>query len=334
MIKVNNAGIEILVEDWPGRLGYMGLGMAAAGAMDNLALQIGNRLVGNDRGAAGLEIAGGYCEFEITGSGVIAVTGSDMSPTLNGGALPLWESVAVKPGDVLKFSHFGDAGFRAYLCVSGGIDVPEYLGSRSTCLFGSYGGFNGRKLSPGDIVPVRKGNGDSGGASGGAAPGKKLNKRFMPEYTNVWELRAIPGPNSAPDYVTEEGMDYLFSTPIKISHNANRAAYRLAEVPDYFWAREDGGKGGSHASNIVDHGYNMRGGLNVTGNTPSILTADGPTLGGFVCVLNVINADLWKVGQGIPARDKVTFRQVSVEDAIEARKEREAMLESEDLVLV
>ncbi|WP_406542573.1 hypothetical protein [Clostridium ljungdahlii] len=115
---------------------------------------------------------------------------------------------------------------------------------------------------------------------------------------NEWELRTIPGPNSVPDYVTESGMDYLFSTPMKISHNANRAAYRLQEVPDYFWAREDGGKGGSHPSNIVDHGYNMRGAVNVTGNTPSLLIADGPTLGGFVCVANVINVDLWKIGQG------------------------------------
>jgi allophanate hydrolase subunit 2 len=128
-------------------------------------------------------------------------------------------------------------------------------------------------------------------------------------------------------------MDYLFGTPMKISHNANRAAYRLQEVPDYFWAREDGGKGGSHPSNIVDHGYNMRGGLNVTGNTPSLLIADGPTLGGFVCVLNVINADLWKIGQGIPARDKVVFKLTTVEEAIEARKERKAVFAASDLVV-
>ena len=99
------------------------------------------------------------------------------------------------------------------------------------------------------------------------------------------------------------------------------------------FGREDGGKGGSHPSNIVDHGYNMRGAVNVTGNTPSLLIADGPTLGGFVCVANVINADLWKIGQGIPARDKVKLKLVTVEDAIKARKEREAMFEAVDLVI-
>lgn len=326
MIKVLNGGIEILVEDWPGRLGYMGLGMAAAGAMDNLALQLGNLILGNEPGEAGLEIAGGYCEFEVTEDGVIAIAGADMSPTLNDEALPIWESVAVKSGDIIKFSHFGEKGFRAYLCLAGGIDVPKYLGSKSTCLFGAYGGYEGRKLQKDDEIKVVKKEVSS-------VAGKKLNPKYIPEYANVWELRTIPGPNSAPDYLTEEGMDYLFNTPFKISHNANRAAYRLEEIPATVWAREDGGKGGSHPSNIVDHGYNMRGAINVTGNTPSLLIADGPTLGGFVCVANVINADLWKIGQGIPARDKITFKLTTVDEAIEARKEREAMLTASDLLI-
>ena len=96
MIKVLKSGIEVLVEDWPGRLGYMGLGMAAAGALDNLALQLGNVLVGNERGEAGLEIAGGYCQFELTQDGVIAITGADMEPTLNGEKVGMWEAVEVK----------------------------------------------------------------------------------------------------------------------------------------------------------------------------------------------------------------------------------------------
>jgi allophanate hydrolase subunit 2 len=176
-----------------------------------------------------------------------------------------------------------------------------------------------------DVVPVM--------ASEPLTKERRLNPKYIPQYASTWELRAIPGPNAAPDYVTEKGMDYLFSAPMKISHNANRAAYRLEEVPDYFWARPDGGKGGSHPSNIVDHGYNMRGAINVTGNTPSVLIADGPTLGGFVCVAIVINADLWKIGQGIPARDKIAFKLTTVEEAIDARKERAAVFAAEDLIL-
>lgn len=324
MIKILNGGIEMLVEDWPGRMGYMGLGMAPAGAADHLALQLGNLLVGNQPGEAGIEIAGGYCKFQMESDGVLALAGTDMEPKINGEAFPMWEAVPVKKGDVISLSHFGGkGGFRTYACIAGGIDVPEYLGSKSTCLFGNYGGFCGRKLQEGDLI--KTGLGDS------SAAGRKLNPKYIPEYTHVWELRVIPGPNSVPDYVTEEGMEYLFSTEMKISHNANRAAYRLAEVPDYFWARKDGGKGGSHPSNIVDHGYNMRGGINVTGNTPSLLIADGPTLGGFVCVGNVINADLWKIGQGIPSMDKVKFKLSTPEEAVEARMELKKMLEAKDL---
>jgi biotin-dependent carboxylase-like uncharacterized protein len=327
MIKFIKPGIEVLVEDWPGRLGYMGMGMAASGAMDNLALQMGNKLVGNDPTLAGLEIAAGYCEFEFTEPGLIAVTGADMSPTLNGAPLPLWTAVAVNAGDKLAFSHFGAQGFRAYLSVRGGIGVEPYLGSRSTCLFGEYGGFQGRKLAAGDELPV-----DPAPPAPELA-GKKINPAYLPDYTNDWELRVVVGPNAVPDYVTEEGMDKFFAQDFKVSHNANRAAYRLAEVPEGFWARPDGGAGGSHPSNIVDHGYNMRGAINVTGNTPSLLIADGPTLGGYVCIANVINADLWKIGQAIPSRDKVHFTSVSIDDAIQARRDRAATLAAPDLVI-
>jgi allophanate hydrolase subunit 2 len=145
-------------------------------------------------------------------------------------------------------------------------------------------------------------------------------------------LRTVPGPNSAPDYVTVEGLDHFFGEPMKISHNANRAAYRLEEVPDFFWARQDGGAGGSHPSNIVDHGYNMRGAVNVTGDTPSILIADGPTLGGFVCVAGVANADLWKIGQGVPSRDTIRFERATPADAVAARREQAALLAAVDLI--
>ena len=326
MIKIIKAGIEVLVEDWPGRLGYMGLGMAAAGAMDNLALQLGNLLLKNAPGEAALEIAGGYFQLEFARDTTIAICGADMSAKLNGQLVPLWAAVSVRTGDQLSFDHFGAYGFRSYLCIAGGIDVPVYLGSKSTCLFGSYGGFDGRKLQTGDEIAF-------GHTAAPNLAGRRISAKYIPAYTNEWELRAIPGPNSAPDYVTQEGMDYLFSTPMKISHNANRAAYRLAEVPAYFWARQDGGKGGSHPSNIVDHGYNMRGAVNVTGNTPSLLIADGPTLGGFVCVANVIQADLWKIGQGIPSRDKIAFRLTTIEEATAARRDFITMLAAEDLII-
>ena len=326
MLKVINGGIETLVEDWPGRLGYLGKGMSASGAFDNVALGLGNVLVGNEAGEAGFEITGGFFEAVFECDTVIAVTGSDMQPAINGEKISMWESLAVSRGDTIKFMHIGPTGFRAYLTVAGGIDVPEYLGSKSTCIFGSYGGFEGRKLAPGDVVKF----GTPASVLSGLA-GNKLKEGARPRYDNDWVLRAVPGPNTAPDYATPEGMDLLFTRKSKIQHTSNRSAYRLEELPDSFFARKDGGVGGSHPSNIVDHAYAIRGALNICGNTPILLVADGPTLGGYMCALNVINADLWKVGQGAPSRDYMQFQLASREEALQARNDQKNLLSKASL---
>ena len=326
MLRVKNGGIETLVEDWPGRLGYLGKGMSASGAFDNVALGLANILVGNDAGEAGLEITGGFFEAEFTEKGVIAVTGCDMQPTINGEKIPMWQSVVVNKGDTIKFIHIGPIGFRSYLAIAGGIDVPLYLGSKSTCILGSYGGFEGRKLAPGDEIKI-----GTPKASFGELAGRKLKDESIPAYSNNWVLRAIPGPNTSPDYATQEGMDHIFSHNSKIQHTSNRSAYRLEELPDIFFARTDGGVGGSHPSNIIDHAYAIRGSLNICGNTPILLVADGPTLGGYMCALNVINADLWKVGQSTPNRDFMRFQLSTQEEAIEARLEQTRLLSEDSL---
>ncbi|MBU1275688.1 MAG: biotin-dependent carboxyltransferase family protein [Proteobacteria bacterium] len=326
MLKIINGGIEVLVEDWPGRLGYLGKGMSASGAFDNVGLGLANVLVGNPSGEAGLEITGGFLEAEFTGDHVIALAGTDMQPTINGQPVAMWTALKVSAGDVIKFLHIAPTGFRCYLAVAGGVDVPAYLGSKSTCIFGAYGGFDGRALKPGDEVKFGASSADLS-----ALAGRKLKAEAIPQYSNEWVLRAIPGPNTCPDYATQEGMDLLFSRVSKIQHTSNRSAYRLEELPASFFARADGGVGGSHPSNIIDHAYAIRGALNICGNTPILLVADGPTLGGYMCALNVINADLWKVGQGAPGRDYMQFQLSSQEEAIEERKKQKQWLSEDSL---
>ena len=326
MLQIIKPGIETIVEDWPGRLGYLSKGMAASGAMDNMSMQFANLLVGNPVSEAGLEIAGGYVEIEFQQETVISLCGSDMQPAVNGTAMPMWEAVPVKKGDHLSVGVFGEFGFRANLAVAGGFDVPTYLGSKSTCIFGGYGGFHGRKLAAGDALETGR-----PARSLASLAGRKLKKSCRPEYSRVWELRAVPGPNTCPDYVTKEGMDHLFGREHKIQHTSNRSAYRIEPVPQFFFARKDGGVGGSHPSNIVDHGYAIRGTMNMCGDTPILLIADGPTLGGYINVLHVIYADLWKIGQGTPSRDKFAFSLCTREQAILARKEQKALY-TEDAV--
>ncbi|BAF59368.1 MAG: biotin-dependent carboxyltransferase [Pelotomaculum sp.] len=326
MLKIINGGIETVIEDWPGRIGYLDNGMSSSGAFDNVALGLANILVGNPPGEAGIEIAGGYFQAEFGIDTVISITGTDMKPTLNGEPVPMWEAVEVKKGDVVKFSHFGELGFRAYIGVAGGIDVPFYLGSKSTCLFGSYGGFEGRKLQKDDIIKFGKPY-----QALSALAGRKLKKEAIPRYSREWVLRAMPGPNTCPDYLTKEGMDYLYENSFKIQLNSNRSAVRLAEAKDLAFARPDGGVAGGHPSNVLDHAYAIRGTLNICGNTPILLIADGPTLGGYMNALQVIYADLWKVGQGTPGRDFVRFIYCTQEEAIQARKEQREWLSEKSL---
>lgn len=324
MLKVINGGIETVIEDWPGRIGYLDNGMSSSGAFDNVALGLANVLVGNPPGEAGIEIAGGYFQAEFGADAVISVTGTDMKPTINNQPIPLWESIKVSKGDIIKFSHFGEFGFRSYIGVAGGITVPPVLGSKSTCLFGSYGGYEGRKLQKDDLVKF--GTADLSGLAG-----RKLKKEAIPVYAREWVCRAMPGPNTCPDYLTKEGMDYLYEASHKVQLSSNRSAVRLAEAPDLSFARTDGGVAGSHPSNVLDHAYAIRGTMNVCGNTPILLIADGPTLGGYMNALQVIWADLWKIGQATPGRDFIKFDYCTQEDAIEARKQQRDWLSEKSL---
>ena len=103
-------------------------------------------------------------------------------------------------------------------------------------------------------------------------------------------------------------------------------------MPDGFFARPNGGVGESHPSNIVDHGYAIRGTMNVCGDTPILLIGDGPTLGGYINVMHVIHADLWKIGQGTPSRDKFKFVYCTRDEAVEEREKQKALFTEANIV--
>ncbi len=129
-----------------------------------------------------------------------------------------------------------------YIAVAGGIDVPPVLGSRATYTMGALGGHEGRALLAGDRLPV----GDAGGEPRPFAA--------RPEYTRDWEIRAMRGPQSAPDFLTETDMEMLFSRSWSVNPNSNRTGIRL-EGGTFEWARRSGGIAGGHPSNILDNGY-------------------------------------------------------------------------------
>ncbi|MDQ3225999.1 MAG: urea amidolyase, partial [Chloroflexota bacterium] len=154
MIEVLEGGIQTTVQDFPGRQGLLDQGICPAGPFDNLAFRLANLLVGNEPGTAGLEITAGNFQARFDRNAVIALTGANMQPKLDGEPIALWRSYRVASGQTLVLGSVAGPGFRSYLAVSGGIDVPAYLGSRATYVPGAIGGYEGRALKKGDQLPV------------------------------------------------------------------------------------------------------------------------------------------------------------------------------------
>ena len=182
-------GMLTTVQDL-GRVGLMRFGVSPCGALDHAALILGNRLLENEPNEAGLEITLLGPTLVFSGSAFIAVTGADLGPRLNGDALPQWQPVAVGPGDELAFrrSWTPGSGVRAYLSVAGGFAVEPVLDSRSTDLWGHFGGYKGRALRSGDEIRLR-------GArwSPRAILGRRLANE-APSYVSEMTLRVVLGP--------------------------------------------------------------------------------------------------------------------------------------------
>ncbi|MHA6195765.1 urea carboxylase [Pseudomonas wadenswilerensis] len=300
--EVLAGGTQTSVQDYPGRLGYWAVGVPPSGPMDSRALRLGNLLLGNPQGAAGLEVTMNGPTLRFNTDAVIAVTGATLPVTLDGDAIAMNTSVRVKAGSLVALGSIAGAGARAYLCVRGGIQVPEYLGSQSTFMLGQFGGHGGRALRAGDVLHLAPLTDPHAGEVLPEQPGLAATRL----------VRVIYGPHGAPEYFTEDYMHTFFATDWEVHFNSSRTGVRLIG-PKPEWVRADGGEAGLHPSNIHDNPYAI-GAVDFTGDMPVILGPDGPSLGGFVCPVTVIEADLWQLGQ-LKAGDKVRFLPVSLEAA-------------------
>jgi urea carboxylase len=304
-VEVVEPGTQTTVQDFPGRLGHWDVGVPPSGPMDDLSFRLGNLLVGNPADAAGLEctLVGPTLRFH--SASTIALTGADMGATLDGAAVARWQAVSVPAGGVLRLQAVRGAGSRAYLAVSGGLDVPAYLGSRATFTLGQFGGHAGRALRAGDVLHLSPSTASTGAD---ASPIQGL----IPEFTDHWQIAVMHGPHAAPDFFTPGDIEVFFATEWRVHYNSSRTGVRLIG-PKPTWARRDGGEAGLHPSNIHDTAYAI-GTVDYTGDMPVILGPDGPSLGGFVCPATIVAAELWKMGQ-LKAGDRVRFRPVTLAEA-------------------
>jgi urea carboxylase len=305
-MEVLEAGTQTTVQDYPGRVGYWHVGVPPSGPMDMLAFRLANRLVGNPERAAALECTMSGPTLRFHSDAVIAIAGADMRATIDRKAAPYWQAIEVKAGSTLQLGAAANAGARAYIAVRGGIDVPEYLGSRSTFILGKFGGHAGRTLRLGDMLRWKD-------DTDMPAPPGRLPASEIPHYSHVWKIGVTYGPHGAPDFFTEEDIAMLFAASWKVHYNSDRTGVRLIG-PRPKWARKDGGEAGLHPSNLHDNAYAI-GAMDFTGDMPVMLGPDGPSLGGFVCPVVVVNDELWKLGQLRPG-DTVRFVRQGDEPAV------------------
>lgn len=314
-IEIGQPGLLSTVQD-AGRFGEYALGMPPSGAMDLFSYQVGNYLVGNEEDAAGLELTYFGPELTFTEDAVIALTGAEMPPKINGKEVATWEAFAVSSGDVLTFDYLR-SGARAYLAVAGGIDVPLFMHSRSTYTLIGLGGHEGRALQEGDELKTR----DAGDRSDRV--GKRVDDDHIPAYSSETELRVIIG--LASYRLTEESMEEFLNTTWTVTPDADRVGYRYKGGELGFVEREQPAGAGADQANVVDFGYPI-GSIQVPGGVePIVLMNDAVTGGGYATIGTVISADRDKLAQ-TKTNDKTSFRSVDLDEALEARKRRRQQL--------
>jgi antagonist of KipI len=302
VLQVISPGMLATVQDL-GRPGCQSQGVPASGAMDPFSLQAGNIVLGNPRGAAGLEIALQGPALRVLAEIAVCVSGADLGASADGAALAWGRAVLLKPGQVISFSG-QRAGVWAYLCVEGGLDVPLVLGSRSTYMRARLGGVEGRSLRAGDSL-------------------RALQPQGAPRRANVPALglpgrvtvRAVPGPQEG--MFLPESIEIFFSAEFRVTAQCDRMGYRLQGPVLKLVDQADIPSDGTALGSVQVPG----------GGHPIVLMTDRQTTGGYAKIATVISADAPRLAQ-LPAGGIVTFSRVSVEEAQDAAVEQARLLES------
>ncbi|MGH7983446.1 MAG: biotin-dependent carboxyltransferase family protein [Candidatus Udaeobacter sp.] len=314
------AGFLTSVQD-VGRTGFREFGVSTSGALDSFALRVANLLVGNDEGAAGLEITLGGLQLHFQDERIVAWCGGEFDVRVGSSALPAGHAAFVPAGEELKFGR-PQVGCRAWLAISGGIDVPVVLGSRSTDLRANFGGFEGRPLRDGDVIPLRW-------RRGSAIPARGVSSWTAPhDWVSPAKrdpiLRFVPGcdwnrfnpPSHGYGAASASTLQRFTSEAFTVSPDSDRMGVRF-EDPELKRADE-----GDLISEAVAQGT-----IQVPpSGKPILLLGDCQTVGGYPKIAHVITVDLGIAAQ-LRAGDHVRFSEVSLADAHRLLLERERDLE-------
>jgi biotin-dependent carboxylase-like uncharacterized protein len=315
MIHVLDGGISTTVQDL-GRFGQYHIGMPPSGAMDSFSHRVANALVGNDEGAATLEMTYGGADLRFEDDAVIALAGAEMPAQVDGDDVPMHEAVRIESGQELE-TEFATTGARTYLAIAGGVDVPEVMDSKSTYTLVGIGGHEGRTLEAGDELAIGE-NGADGAVVGNRAPDSRLR-----DFGAIDEVRIVVG---LFDYrLTDESRERLCETDWKVTPEADRVGYRLEGPELEFVEREQPFGAGTDPSNVVDVGYPV-GSIQLP-QKPIVLMCDAVTGGGYATVATVISTDRDLLAQ-VRTHETVRFAPVTIDEALEAREAAQADLDA------
>lgn len=314
--RVTHPGLLSTIQDL-GRYGRQQMGLSPSGALDDYSLRMGNAILGNSLNAAVLEMVLWAPALEVLRETVVAITGAQAEAVLNGNPLPLWEAVAVSPGDVIEVKGF-KSGLTAYLSVAGGFDVPEVLGSRATDILGMIGGLKGGKpIAAGDTLPVGEPS-----LSLDKISGRRLRRERIADFTGEVTARVVLGPQD--DHFTDEGLRTFLESPYVATAKSDRMGVRL-EGPCIEHRKDKG-------ADILSEGMPL-GTVQVPKNgQPIVLLAGRQTVGGYSKIAVVVSADVHRVAQRKPG-DSVRFCAVTLEEAHELLRQYESIfLDPESLI--
>jgi biotin-dependent carboxylase-like uncharacterized protein len=303
VFRVSRPGPYTTVQD-KGRYGYQQYGVPPTGALDQFAYRVANLLVGNPQGSAVLELTVFGPALEVLADAAIAITGADMPIRLNDDPVETWTCFKIKSGDRLDIGLVR-SGCRGYLAVTGGIDVPVVMGSRSTYVGAKVGGYAGRILATGDVISCGEGT-----------PMRvplQLPQKFIPRYAPEIDLRAIPGPQN--DFF-DQGLTTLFSSEFTVDTHSNRMGYRLK-------GPKVAQRAGMPKSIISEP--TLSGGIQVPADGQPIIVLVEQTAGGYTKIATVISADIPLIAQAKPG-DRIRFKQVDLKTAHAAFRRQEQII--------
>jgi antagonist of KipI len=304
-IEVVEPGLLTTVQDL-GREGFGPLGVSASGAADALSLRLGNRLVGNDEGAAALEMTLVGGTFRFPHAATIALAGSDFAAILDGMPIALWQSFEARADALLRLGATR-SGARCYLCVHGGIAVERVLGSASTHLLSGLGGFAGRALRRGDVLRI--------GPASAPFRARRADAQTLQTLAPRKLLRVTAGPQAA--WFSASAQRAFCSSAYRVAENSNRMGLRLEGPP----------VAPDPPRELLTEGAPL-GAIQVPpGGQPIILFVEQQTTGGYPKIANVIAADLHSLGQLRP-RDEIRFERVEFQTAQSLLREQEGLLQS------